>query len=88
MFYFFFRRKLATLILVTVSCFVIIVYLKPDLLMIFDNSGAGIGTTKLKNEITRTDDVNISKNGLKPTALLNFCNSQLGNQVCYFKIFF
>jgi hypothetical protein len=48
--------------------------------MIFGKSGAGIGTTKLENKITRTNDDNISKNELKPTALLNFCDSQLGNQ--------
>ena len=64
------------MIIIAVSCLIVIAYLKPDIPGIFRNCTS---LTKVENSSKRTHDT--ISNELRPTALINFCNGQLGNQV-------
>ena len=65
------------MIIIAVTCLIVIAYLKPDILGIFQNCTS---ITKVENSPERTHDT--ISNEQRPTALINFCNGQLGNQVC------
>jgi len=75
----FFRRRVVYWTLVAVSFILLIEYLKPDVLGIFKNSTSAVRTRNYVHTSTKMPST--IANELKPTALINFCNSQLGNQV-------
>ena len=66
--------------IIAVTGLIFIAYLKHDILGIFRNCTSLNKTTKVDNSSKRTNDT--ISNELRPTALINFCDGQLGNQVC------
>ncbi len=74
---FFFRRSLVYLTLIAIFTFVLLA----SILETIRNRPLS-GVTKTETTTTFDHIIFESTTDVKPTAIINFCESQLGNQVC------